>query len=63
MKITNYSKLVVSLITNAGTILATYPHVDWKQVGAAAIGSFLVWFIPNTQTTTTAQTSEVETPK
>lgn len=43
-----YSKAIVAAITAAGIGLQTaYPAGHWQQTAAAAIGAFLVWFVPN----------------
>jgi hypothetical protein len=42
-----YAKAIVSLLTSAETVASLYPNVHWTQAVAAAIGTFLVFFVPN----------------
>jgi hypothetical protein len=49
MNISKYSKAIVAALTAVGIGLQTqYPASHWQETVTAAIGTFLVWFVPNT---------------
>lgn len=60
----NYAtKFIVSVLTSAAAYLST-PSMSWKQAIVLAIGSVLVWLVPNSNATvvTTVKPPTIPSP-
>lgn len=59
----NYNKLIISLVFSALTVLQAYPSVSWRQAVLAGLGTFLVYWMPNNPKTPTVESPAVENPQ
>lgn len=62
-RMSNYNKLIISLVFSALTVLQAYPAVSWRQAVLAGLGTFLVYWMPNNPKTPTVQNPAVEPQK
>lgn len=58
-----YAKAIISLVTSAETVLALYPNVHWIQAVSAAVGTALVYLVPNSVPATQEVSVHVTPPK